>query len=384
MSDTRPLIAHIVHKFDTGGLENGVVNLINHMPADTFRHAVISLTEITDFRKRIDRRDVQFIALEKPSGHLLWIYPQLYRLFRKLQPAIIHTRNLAALEATIPAWMAQVPGRIHGEHGRDVGDLNGTSRKHQWIRRIYSPFVKQYIALSQDLAHYLTQAIGINEKRVTQIYNGVDATRFHPAPHPQNIPGCPFNRAEHWIIGTVGRMQTVKDQTNLAKAFVYALHTNPELRDRLRLVMVGDGPLRRESLDILQAAGHAELAWLPGERNDMPEIMRGFDCFVLPSLAEGISNTILEAMATGLPIIATAVGGNVELVEDGNNGRLVPNADPASLAKAIVALAEDPESAKALGHRSRKLVEDRYSLAGMVSSYQRIYEQALCSSKQQP
>lgn len=384
MSDTRPLIAHIVHKFDTGGLENGVVNLINHMPADTFRHAVISLTEITDFRKRIHRRDVQFIALEKPSGHLLWIYPQLYRLFRKLQPAIIHTRNLAALEATIPAWMAQVPGRIHGEHGRDVGDLNGTSRKHQWIRRIYSPFVKQYIALSQDLAHYLTQAIGINEKRVTQIYNGVDATRFHPAPHPQNIPGCPFNRAEHWIIGTVGRMQTVKDQTNLAKAFVYALHTNPELRDRLRLVMVGDGPLRRESLDILQAAGHAELAWLPGERNDMPEIMRGFDCFVLPSLAEGISNTILEAMATGLPIIATAVGGNVELVEDGNNGRLVPNADPASLTKAIVALAEDPESAKALGHRSRKLVEDRYSLAGMVSSYQRIYEQALCSSKQQP
>lgn len=384
MSDTRPLIAHIVHKFDTGGLENGVVNLINHMPADTFRHAVISLTEITDFRKRIHRRDVQFIALEKPSGHLLWIYPQLYRLFRKLQPAIIHTRNLAALEATIPAWMAQVPGRIHGEHGRDVGDLNGTSRKHQWIRRIYSPFVKQYIALSQDLAHYLTQAIGINEKRVTQIYNGVDATRFHPAPHPQNIPGCPFNRAEHWIIGTVGRMQTVKDQTNLAKAFVYALHTNPELRDRLRLVMVGDGPLRRESLDILQAAGYAELAWLPGERNDMPEIMRGFDCFVLPSLAEGISNTILEAMATGLPIIATAVGGNVELVENGNNGRLVPNADPASLAKAIVALAEDPESAKALGHRSRKLVEDRYSLAGMVSSYQRIYEQALCSSKQQP
>lgn len=384
MSDTRPLIAHIVHKFDTGGLENGVVNLINHMPADTFRHAVISLTEITDFRKRIDRRDVLFIALEKPSGHLLWIYPQLYRLFRKLQPAIIHTRNLAALEATIPAWMAQVPGRIHGEHGRDVGDLNGTSRKHQWIRRIYSPFVKQYIALSQDLAHYLTQAIGINEKRVTQIYNGVDATRFHPAPHPQNIPGCPFNRAEHWIIGTVGRMQTVKDQTNLAKAFVYALHTNPELRDRLRLVMVGDGPLRRESLDILQAAGHAELAWLPGERNDMPEIMRGFDCFVLPSLAEGISNTILEAMATGLPIIATAVGGNVELVEDGNNGRLVPAADPASLAKAIVALAEDPESANALGHRSRKLVEDRYSLAGMVSSYQRIYEQALCSSKQQP
>ena len=83
---------------------------------------------------------------------------------------------------------------------------------------------------------------------MTQIYNGVDATRFHPAPLRQNIPGCPFNDAGLWLVGTVGRMQTVKDQTNLAHAFVHALKTAPELRDRLRLVMIGDGPLRQESL----------------------------------------------------------------------------------------------------------------------------------------
>ena len=380
MTDARPLIAHIVYSFDTGGLENGVVNLINHMPGDAFRHAIIALTEITDFKKRITRPDVQFIALRKPPGHLLWIYPQLYRLFRELQPAIVHTRNLAALEAAIPAWAARVPGRIHGEHGRDVGDLDGTNRKYRWIRRIYSPFVKQYIALSQDLAHYLTQAIGINETRVTQIYNGVDAIRFHPAPVRQPIPGSPFNDSNHWIVGTVGRMQTVKDQTNLAKAFVLALQTHPRLHDRLRLIMVGDGPLRQEAQAILQDAGLAELAWLPGERHDMPEIMRGFDCFVLPSLAEGISNTILEAMASGLPIIATAVGGNIELVEESLNGRLVPAADPASLAEAISALASDPASGKTLGQSSRHRVEARYSMTAMVSSYQRLYEEALCST----
>ena len=377
MSDSRPLVAHIMHRFDMGGLENGVVNLINHMPEDTYRHAVIALTEVTDFKKRIHRSDVQFIALNKRPGHLFWSYPQLYRLFRQLRPSIVHTRNLAALEAVIPAWAAKVPTRIHGEHGRDVGDLDGTNRKFQWIRRVYSPFVKHYIALSQDLAHYLNKSIGINEKRVTQIYNGVDSTRFHPAAQRQKIPGCPFNDAGHWLVGTVGRMQAVKDQTNLTKAFVQALQIAPELRNRLRLVMIGDGPLRRESLTILQTAGFADLAWLPGERNDTPEIMRGLDCFVLPSLGEGVSNTILEAMSSGLPIIATAVGGNVELVQEGFNGRLVPAADPEFLAEAILDFARRPDSAKILGQQSRSLVEEHYSMAAMVSSYQQLYDRLL-------
>jgi len=383
MSDSRPLILHIMHRFDTGGLENGVVNLINHMPEEAYRHVVVALTEVTDFKKRIHRTDVNFIALYKPPGHALWIYPQLYRLFRQLRPAIVHTRNLAALEAVVPAWAAGVPARIHGEHGRDVGDLDGRNRKYQWIRRIYSPFVKHYIALSQDLSHYLTQTIGINEKRVTQIYNGVYSARFHPSTSRQDIPGCPFNNADYWLVGTAGRMQAVKDQTNLARAFVHALHIAPELRNRLRLIMVGDGPLRLESLAILQAAGLAELAWLPGERNDMPEIMRGLDCFVLPSLGEGVSNTILEAMASGLPIIATAVGGNVELVQEGLNGHLVPAADPTSLAKAIVDLARQPESARIMGQQSRRLVEERYSMAAMVSNYLQLYDRMLCPSTRQ-
>ncbi|PKO45810.1 MAG: sugar transferase [Betaproteobacteria bacterium HGW-Betaproteobacteria-4] len=377
MSDGRPLVAHIMHRFDTGGLENGVVNLINHMPADAYRHAVIALTEITDFKKRIQRPDVQFFALNKPPGHVLWIYPQLYRLFRQLQPAIVHTRNLAALEVAVPAWAAGVPARIHGEHGRDVGDFDGTNKKCQWIRRLYSPFVKHYIALSQDLAHYLTQPVGIGAKRVTQIYNGVDAARFHPATQRQDIPGSPFNKAGLWLVGTAGRMQTVKDQTNLAHAFVAAIQTEPSLRERLRLIMVGEGPLRNESLAILEAAGLAELAWLPGERNDIPDIMRGLDCFVLPSLGEGISNTILEAMASGLPIIATAVGGNPELVLEGYTGHLVPAADPASLARTIAKLAKAPEKAHAMGNAGRKRIESQFSMTAMVNSYLQVYDSQL-------
>lgn len=178
-------------------------------------------------------------------------------------------------------------------------------------------------------------------------------------------------------------MQTVKDQTNLALAFVHALKLAPELRNILRLVMVGEGPLRAESLAIVKAAGLAELAWMPGARNDTPEIIRGLDCFVLPSLSEGISNTILEAMASSLPIIATAVGGNVELVQDGLNGYLVPPANPESLAKAIVVFAQQRESAKRMGEKSRQLVENHYSMSAMVSNYQQLYDRLLGHSTRQ-
>ena len=124
-----PLVMHVVYRFDTGGLENGVVNLINHMPVNAFRHMVLALSVVTDFRDRVRRPDVEFIALNKAPGHAVKLYPALSRLFKHYRPAIVHTRNLAALEATVPAWFAGVPVRIHGEHGRDVDDLDGSRRK---------------------------------------------------------------------------------------------------------------------------------------------------------------------------------------------------------------------------------------------------------------
>src|SRR5687767_9295880 len=96
--DSRPLIAHVIYRFDVGGLENGVVNLINCMPANAYRHAVISLTEITGFSQRVVQPGVELIALNKRPGQGLKLYPRLFRLFRQMRPAIVHTRNLAALE----------------------------------------------------------------------------------------------------------------------------------------------------------------------------------------------------------------------------------------------------------------------------------------------
>jgi sugar transferase (PEP-CTERM/EpsH1 system associated) len=373
--DRRPLVVHVMYRFDVGGLENGVVNLINRMPVDSYRHAIISLTEISEFRRRIRRDDVQLIALGKRPGHLFVDYPRLFRLFRELRPAIVHTRNLAALEAVVPAWAAGVPARIHGEHGRDVGDLDGSNRKYRWVRRIYSPFVTHYVTVSRDLEQYLHDRVGVAGDKIAQIYNGVDTESFHPAgQEPSTIQGCPFRQPDNWLVGTVGRMQAVKDQTLLARAFIRALELRPDLRQRLRLVMIGEGPLRVQALAALEKAGVADLAWLPGERNDVADILRGLNCFVLPSLAEGISNTILEAMASGLPVIATRVGGNAELVAEGTTGRLVPAADADAMAAAIVELAEEPARAADAGRNARLEVQKQFSMDAMESAYRGLYD----------
>ena len=374
-ADKRPLVLHVVYRFDVGGLENGIVNLLNHMPRSTYRHVVVALTEVTEFRRRVLRDDVEFIAMHKPPGHGVWLYPALFRLFRALKPAVVHSRNLAALETVIPAWLAGVPMRVHGEHGRDVDDLHGNSRRYQWMRRLYRPFVNHYCALSSELGNYLVDKVNVPPARITQIYNGVDSERFQRGDKGRlPIDGCPFGRPEHWLVGTVGRMQSVKNQVSLAHAFVRALEIDPTLRTRLRLVMVGDGPLRSECQAILATAGVSELAWLPGERHDVANIMRGLDCFVLPSLAEGVSNTILEAMASGLPVIATNVGGNAELVSHGLTGELVSAANPEALAESLLKLVRDPTMALAMGRAGRASAEARFSMQSMVSAYSGIYD----------
>lgn len=377
-ADPRPLIAHVMYRFDIGGLENGIVNLINHMPPDRFRHAVVALTEVTEFRQRIRRTDVQFVSLRKPAGQGLWQYPKWYHLFRRMRPNIVHTRNLAALECQMAAWAARVPVRIHGEHGRDVGDLTGSNRVYQRVRRFYRPFVQHYLALSNDLVDYLTTSVGVPDGQITQVYNGVDVDVFQPGSDgPLPIAGCPFDPSRHWLLGTVGRMQVVKDQVMLAKAFVQVLELEPSLKDRLRLVMVGEGPLRAQAQAVLQDAGVSDLAWLPGERSDVADVMRGLHAFALPSLAEGISNTILEAMASGLPVIATDVGGNADLVATGKTGEITIAGDPMGMAQCIRHLALEPTTARDMGMAGRQRVQALFSMQAMVRNYQNVYEMQL-------
>jgi sugar transferase (PEP-CTERM/EpsH1 system associated) len=373
-----PLVMHVVYRFDTGGLENGVVNLINHLPPGEFRHAVVALTEVTSFRERVHTPGVEFIALDKGPGHALRLYPRLFALMRRLRPAIVHTRNLAALEAVVPAWAAGVPVRIHGEHGRDVADLDGSNRRLQRVRRLYRPFVSHYVALSADLADDLVQRIGVDAPRISRLCNGVDTARFRPAAAGDALPaGFPFDPARHIIVGGVGRLQAVKNPLGLVEAFARVVARRPAWRERLRLVLVGEGALRAACEAALDAAGLRDIAWLAGERSDIAPLLRTLHIFVLPSLAEGISNTVLEAMASGLPVVAAAVGGNAELVRDGVTGLLVRSPDAELLADAIERLVAAPETAAALGRAARARAEQEFSLAAMVERYRALYSQQL-------
>ena len=371
MSSTRRRrIVHVVYSFSVGGLENVVVQLINRLPAEDFEHVVLSLTTISDFRNRITRPDVRFIELHKPPGHAIPLYPRIVRLLRELRPDVVHTCNLAALEITPLAWLARVPVRVHAEHGWDAHDPQGRNPRYQRLRRLYKPFVSHYVAVSQDLDDYLDRAIHVPARRRSLIANGVDTQAFSPAEHvAQTVPGCPFQPGLHWLLGTVGRLQTVKNQPLLARAFVRLLREHPEAQHHVRLVVVGEGPLRAEVERILEEAGVSHLAWLAGSRNDVADILRMLDCFVLPSQAEGTSCTLQEAMACGLPVVATAVGGTPDLVEQGVTGYLVPSEDEAAMADAIWSLHQDPAKTSLFARTARDRALKNFALDAMVEAY---------------
>ena len=302
----------------------------------------------------------------------------MWRILRELRPAIVHTRNLPALEFLSIAALAGVRGRIHGEHGRDVYDINGSNPKYNLLRKTLNPFVSRYTAVSKDLAQWLVGTVGVAADKVIHICNGVDTQKFYPSSSQRSPIGLDtFNRRGMLVVGTVGRMQIVKDQVTLVRAFLHLIQTDPEARERVRLIMIGDGPLREKSLKLLRAARAEALAWLPGERMDIPDMMRAIDLFVLPSIAEGVSNTILEAMATGLPTIATNVGGNPELVEEGRTGSLVPASDPLAMANAIQVYLRNPGQLYRHGKAARERVERFFSIDAMNKGYLDLYDATL-------
>lgn len=371
-----PLILHVIHHLYMGGMENGLVNLINNLPASKYRHAIACIEDYSDFRNRIARPDVEVIALHRSRISIWNLRREIFRLCRQLKPAIVHTRNQSGLDALLPARLAGVAHCVHGEHGWDVDNLDGTNWKPALLRRLHAPLVERYITVSQDLQRYLITRIGIRASRIAQIYNGVDTERFHPAAQNRRTWLPPdFRHDSLLLIGSVGRIQPVKDQATLLQAFSLLVTQQPALRQKLRLVIVGDGPLLSELKSLAQTLNIADLTWFPGALDNVPEVLRALDVFVLPSLNEGISNTILEALASGVPVVATAVGGNVELVEDGVCGRCFTPRDSATLSRLLLEYANDAPLRAAHSSAARQHALNQFSLASMLARYETVYDQ---------
>jgi sugar transferase (PEP-CTERM/EpsH1 system associated) len=371
-----PLVAHVIYRLDLGGLENGLVNLINGMAGDEMRHSIICLDRATAFAQRL-RGEVEVIEMHKRSGKDLRLLPRLWSVFRRLRPAIVHTRNLAALETQLPAWIAGVPRRVHGEHGSLMHHLGHRSRRYRRLRRCYAPMIQRFVPLSRELEAYLHEDIGVPRRKLRRICNGVDTVRFRPGNRARWRANLPFAAGDRLLVGTLGRMVAEKDQLTLARAFVRLVQQTDRGDERLGLVMLGDGALRGRILAELEAAGLGSISWLPGSRNDASDYLRALDVFVLPSLTEGISNALLEAMASGLPAVVTAVGGNSELVADADTGFLVPRGDPPAMCAALARYVDDDGLRTAHGIAARRRAEALFSLDRMVQAYRELYREML-------
>jgi sugar transferase (PEP-CTERM/EpsH1 system associated) len=381
-----PLVVHIIYALTTGGLENGLVNIINRTPSDRYRHAIVCITVADEFTQRITAQGVRVFELNKRPGHDFGFYLRLWRLLRELNPDIIHSRNLAALEAQLAGLGCSGAKRVHGEHGREVNDLDGKNWKYLGFRKFMRLFIDRYIAVSRDLETWLSEVVHVRPEKLRQIYNGVDHDLFSPGTvTPLALSGA------HWsvpddilVIGTVGRLSPVKDQQLLLQAVADMKTTSPDLFRRIRMVIVGDGPLRESLNTRVNELGINESTWFTGDRDDVWTLLAAMDVFVLPSLAEGISNTVLEAMASGLPVIATSVGGNLELVSDGFNGRLIPVGDSASLGAALKAMLENKQERQQQGVNARQWVCERFDWNRTVDAYLGVYDELILSEVSQP
>lgn len=367
-------IVHVIHHLVIGGMENGVVNLINHLPRDRFRHTVVCVEDFSDFRARIVDPEVEVIALHRSkigNWRMRW---RLWRLLRHRAPQIVHSRNLSGLDALLPARLVGAK-TVHSEHGFDVDNLHGRATRPALLRRLHSPLVHRYVAVSQDLSGLMSREWGIARRRIAQIYNGVDTERFRPAlPRRHSLLPTELQGPDLFVVGAVGRVRPIKDQATLLRACAAVLKRMPQWRQRLRLVIVGDGPLLDHLKQLAVELEMAPLVWFAGARHDVAQCMQSFDLFVLPSLNEGISNTLLEAMATGIPLLASAVGGNLELMEEGVVGRTFLPGDHDSLASMIENYMSDAELCALHGAAARQRAQQRFSLQAMVAAYQRVYE----------
>ncbi|MDH4276130.1 MAG: glycosyltransferase [Gammaproteobacteria bacterium] len=369
MSKSAIVIGHVVLSLKPGGLENGVVNVINRLDKSCFRSVVFCLQTPGEFAQRIEDPDVKISAFGLTGGNDISLVWRLANALKRAKVNVVHTRNPEAFfYGALAARLACISGLIHSEHGRNFPD----KWHRMWLQRVLSKRANAIFAMSEDLKSKLVANVRIPENHISVVYNGVDE-EFFAIGASTSVKSAMGLSVDHLVVGSVGRLVDVKNQAMLIESVARLQRQG----HKLSLILVGDGPLR----NILEAQARLTLDQgsykFCGFQNDVRLYLQAMDIFALTSRNEGISNTLLEAMAARRAVIATRVGGNVEIIKDRVNGLLVENEDVTGFSAALLAYVENDELRDRLADAGQSHVRKKHSMAAMISQYESLYRQAV-------
>ncbi len=360
-------VVHLVNYLAPAGKEVGIVKLLNALD-DVFDPVLVVLGKVYD-RLGLDVNKTRLIEMGKGQGNDFSLIFKLKKIFRDQQPLIVHTHSWGTLvEGITAAKWARVPVIVHGEHGTFYKNF-----KRKWVQRFFFALADQVVSVSALLADQLSKDLGVRRDRILPILNGVDVVKFAPDPQKGEAYRKQWGFKEKEIlIGTVGRPMKVKNH----RLMIRALKVLRGKGYKARFVIVGDTPLqslKEELLALSRELGISQFVHFLGFQADIPGYLNMFDIFVLPSLSEGCSNVIQEAMATGLPIVASRVGGNPELIEHEKTGLLFESDSVSALTQALQTLLDRPHKAKELGRNALQRAREVFSLDTMIRNYESLY-----------
>lgn len=359
-------VLHIVLSTATGGMENVIYNLAVAHDPDRLKLQVGSLEGIGPLSQKLIDRGIASTLVPRMTPGISMIYPgALISFIKKSKCQIVHTHSGCwSKVATACAW---IPGikLIYTDHGRAFPEM----RDRIFLDRIAVKFTDRVVAVGEPLREYLINTVKLPARKVITIKNGIDTARFKPSPDTRTAVRHEFGyEASDVVIAMVARLAPVKNHKLLIDTFGSLAGKYPQAR----LLIIGDGPLRGELESHVAQLLLQNRVTFTGDRPDVERLLTGAEIATLCSQSEGISLTLLEAMATGLPVVATNVGGNPTIISEGQDGHLVDQ-NVQSYSAALGRLIESESIRRSLGERARATVVEKWSVKQMADQYQELY-----------
>lgn len=358
-------VVHLVNSFGVGGLERVLVNLINQTRSIDLEHIIVTQVPEKSFASKLIH-EVQIFCLDKKSGKDIVSHIRLYKLLRQLKPDVLHTYNFGTLEYQGVGWLVGVPIRIHAEHGQEtLKKLTESAKMRGIVKHVAVRLLTYFVVVSRDLHKWATETLMLSSDKLKLVFNGIDLKEFE-------VESVLDIGRHAFTFVSVGRLVDVKNYELLLNAFSVARNQNKNFQNT-RLLIVGDGPNRQVLQKQILELRLADSVKLLGYSDDIPSLFKEANVFVLSSRYEAQPMTALEAMACGLPVIATDVGGLAYLVSNEKNGLLVENENPLAMAKALIYANDNQEAMRKLGAFGRDLVMKEYSIQVMSQQYLSLY-----------